>query len=277
MKFEFDRVYAKLIRLIEQDTSKVVGNQDTSSVVSDHLSKDEVRNLVMLVRKVLYQTSRYFWYILKDMPIIIVSPDNKQIRTGAVDQYRNLYLNPRFVQEILSDHLDENGNIKIQDDPFTFLIAHEIYHIINRTFERQGDRDAMIQYPDGRQVSLWNVATDFEMNDILKWKFNLKSPTKAGKEVGLQTDEKGFAEFAGHKYKIRGKPAERIYAEIAANTPKSKDKQPQSGKGDDKVEIGDIIKQRGSDTYGEVTDIINDEVIITPLTKEEAYDRVKKQ
>jgi len=268
MKFEFDRVYAKLIRLIEQDTS---------NVVSDHLSKDEIRNLVMLVRKVLYQTNRYFWYILKDMPIIIVSPDNKQIRTGAVDQYRNLYLNPRFVQEILSDHLDENGNIKIQDDPFTFLIVHEIYHIVNRTFERQGDRDAMLQYPNGQQVSLWNVATDFEMNDQLKWKWEIKSPTKAGKEVGLQTDEKGVAEFAGHKYQIRGKSAERIYAEIAANTPKSKDKQPQSGKGDDKVEIGDIIKQRGSDTYGEVTDIVNDEVIITPLTKEEAYDRVKKQ
>ena len=101
--------------------------------------------------------------------------------------------------------------------------------------------------------------------------------------------------FNGKKYNFRGKPAERIYNELAKDIPKSDrpggpDGKPGPGEPDGKpggldgkpgpggkqeIKIGSIVKIKGADSFGEVVDIKNGEAIIKEISKEEAYGRFK--
>lgn len=238
-------------------------------------TKEEVEGMIILIRKHLFNASPYFWHVLKSMPIRIVHPDSR-VQTAAVDQYRNLYFNPKFIQDILEDHEGKGGT---GYDPFTFLVAHEVYHVVNRTFERQQDRNAVLVDSSGNTHSLWNIATDFEMNDQLKWKWNIIPPTIKGEEVGLITDKDGYAVFLDQKYQIRHKSAEMIYAEILKNVPNKNIHSDGEGDSEDgrnrPIRIGDIVKEKGKDIFGEVVDIKNGEAVLKTISKEEAYRKVR--
>ena len=257
---------------IERITRELEGKKDTSLP-----SKEEVEGMIIMIRKHLFNASPYFWHVLKSMPIRIVHP-NSRIQTAAVDQYRNLYFNPKFIQDILEGQEETGGT---GYDPFTFLVAHEVYHIVNRTFERQQDRRAVLVDNSGKKHNLWNIATDFEMNDQLKWKWNIIPPTIKGQEVGLTTDKDGNTVFLGKKYQIRHKSAEMIYAEILKNVPKryirgdGDDSDEDGGGGSRPIQIGDIVKEKGKDVFGEVVDIKDGEAVLKTISKEEAYRKVR--
>ncbi len=69
------------------------------------------------------------------------------IPTMAVDNFRNIYINPDFALNTLSP------------SEVTGVLAHEVMHIMNLTFFRLQNRDH----------ELWNIATDFMMNrDLLE-------------------------------------------------------------------------------------------------------------
>lgn len=238
-------------------------------------TKEEVEGMIIMIRKHLFNASPYFWHVLKSMPIRIVHPDS-HIQTAAVDQYRNLYFNPKFIQDILEDHEGKGGT---GYDPFTFLVAHEVYHVVNRTFERQQDRNAVLVDGSGNKHNLWNIATDFEMNDQLKWKWNIIPPTIKGEEVGLTTDKDGYTVFLGKKYQIRHKSAEMIYADILRNVPRryinGDGEDDGEGRGSRPIRVGDIVKEKGKDIFGEVVDIKNGEAVLKTISKEEAYRKVR--
>ena len=223
-------------------------DQEPAPENQGHFSPQEVRDMAVYLRKVLYETNRYFWHVLKDMPILIVNPDDRQLPTMAVDQFRNLYINPRFATKILDGFIDESGKIITHNNPFTFVIAHEVYHVVNRTFERQHDRNIVLQAGD-QKVTLWNIATDFEMNDELQWQWKLPPP-----KDGLLTNEQGIGEFMGKTYQIRGKSAERIYAEILKDleaNPNIKKGPPEPGEGDPQEGEGEPQDGEGEPQEGE--------------------------
>ena len=268
------RLFNELYKTIINETS-VAPASDEDFNPSNGMSEEEVTGLIILIRKTLYERNRFFWYTLKDMPIKIVAP-NSHIRTAAVDQFRNLYFNPLFVQQILEGF---SGDMSEGTDPFTFLVAHEIYHVVNRTFERKHDRDIVLSDGSGQTFTLWNIATDFEMNDQLKWTWGISPPAIKGEEIGLLTTQDGYGQFMGKTYMIRGKSAERIYAEIARDLPEP-DNDCSDGSCNNppstKIKIGDIVKLRGEDRFGEVVDIKKGEAVLKEISKEEAYKKVKE-
>jgi hypothetical protein len=276
-------VHTKIINDVPKPT-EVSNDEEDSSLPT----KEEVEGMIIMIKRHLFTASPYFWHMLKSMPIRIVAPDS-DIQTAAVDQYRNLYFNPKFIRDILEGQEDQGGT---GYDAFTFLVAHEVYHVVNRTFERQQDRTMIIVDGGGGKHSLWNIATDFEMNDQLKWKWNIQPPMINGREVGLTTNKDGIANFAGRDYVIRSKSAEMIYAEIARNIPKiniydgdSDDDDdgggdPEGGDGESgksrPLRVGDIAKQKGKDVFGEIVDIKDGEAVIKQISKEEAYRKINK-
>lgn len=84
--------------------------------------------------------------ILSRMTIKIVASDNPHIKTMAVDNFGNIYINPGFADTL-------------SDQEFYGVFAHEAMHIANGTFLRRGNRD----------FTLWNIATDAVMNWALSY------------------------------------------------------------------------------------------------------------
>jgi len=72
------------------------------------------------------------------------------IKTIAVDEYGNLPYNPKFIE-------------KLSDIEVKFVLCHEIMHVCLRHLQRCGTR----------KQTLWNVATDHAVNDILSHTFTL--------------------------------------------------------------------------------------------------------
>jgi predicted metal-dependent peptidase len=76
-------------------------------------------------------------YVSKDIPTAAVDP------TGT-----SMYLNPDFVETLSNTHL-------------AFLVSHEVAHIAFNSFGRR----------KWREHQLWNAATDYAINDVLKASF----------------------------------------------------------------------------------------------------------
>jgi len=89
----------------------------------------------------LYAKAPELGRLLSKMTIKIVNSNDRNVQTMAVDNFGNIYINPKF-----SDTLS--------DEEFYGVFAHEALHIANRTFLRKGSRDH----------TLWNIATDAIMN-----------------------------------------------------------------------------------------------------------------
>jgi predicted metal-dependent peptidase len=65
-----------------------------------------------------------------------------------------LFVNPNFANK-----LDWNQKI--------FVIIHEIMHCVLLHMDRMKTRNAMVQTSDGKSASLFNIAGDYEINDII--------------------------------------------------------------------------------------------------------------
>ena len=165
-----------------------------------------IRSLINAVRSYVMQANPYFGYLLQQMHIIMTF----DVPTMAVDSKRNLYINPDFVLELGKGYVDfsETGfKIKQGNNPIAFVIAHEVYHIFNETFARERGRTASVVY-NNSPISLWNIATDFEMNYRLQYNFGMPPP-----EGGMLCNADGVGHFwvTDKKYLVKGSSAERIY------------------------------------------------------------------
>lgn len=124
-----------------------------------------------------------------DIDTMAVSSGRKDSE-GNITERPRLYINAGFVKELY----EENTNT----ESIKFVLLHEAFHIMNRTFQRQGER----------HHRLWNIATDYIMNrDLLLAGYtspNLGCLTS--NENGERTkpgDEKQFIDLSWMKNQLK--------------------------------------------------------------------------
>lgn len=170
-----------------------------------------VKALIQALKEHMDNTHPYFGFLLRQMSIQITL----EHETMAVDNKRNLFINPDFMLKIGKGSVqmsDKGFKILDQNNPIAFVIAHEVYHIFNKTFDRERGRTHIILYgPKEYPIYLWNIATDYEMNYRLEHTYGLKPP-----ESGMLCDADGLTqfpvEFTGKRYMVKGNTAERLYS-----------------------------------------------------------------
>lgn len=245
---------------------------------------NRVKRFVAGIRQLVRRRNPYFGYLLDNVKIIVVNPNSKNFRTMAVDGKGNLYINPTFAGNLISEKekpfydqatIDANiasnpeydaeyNAMKPGEKVFIGIIAHELMHIYKNHVERMGDKRKMISI-GGSPATLWNIATDIEINDelVYKWGYHLI-------KNGIITEPDGSIEFNGKKYQCRGISPERIYRMLEADLPPPKPPEP--------LKPGDIVYDKKSRKYGEIISIdsTTGEAKIGELTRDEAKARVKQ-
>jgi len=150
---------------------------------------------------------------------VVDQPDNPAV--GYTD-YKAIYVNAPYCEKY---NLDKE-HIK-------FLIAHEVFHLITLTRSRQ----------NGRDPQLWNVASDYAINQLLIEDEETASNLKCKKAVGT------FIEHGCYEKKYKNMSAEEIYEDLIKEMKNQKSPgqgTPQSG-------------QQGSDQSQPSQDQQNDE------------------
>lgn len=257
-------------------------------------SEDRVRKFLAGLRFELKKRNPYFGYLIDKINIKIVNPDNQTFRTMAVDQDHNLYINPEFTRRMVSGAEEAIWDKDVQDanatDPtledfnalpvgsklFLGIIAHELLHIFKDHISRGHDKRQIVNMWN-QQISLWNIATDIEINDelIYKWGYYMV-------KNGIITNPDGTYEFNGTMLPCRGKTPERIYRELLALIPTSPPSEKSEGgddnEDDEPITVGDIIYDKKSNRYGEVVTIDSSgNAKIVELSEKEAKQKTKER
>jgi len=180
--------------------------------------------------------------------------------TMAVDSKKNIYINPKF-----SSKITEAENVGV--------FVHETLHIINETSFRQKTRIH----------KWWNIATDYVMNGYIT-RDGFKIPK--GGCIPHTIDGKYDAEPRSmvylqvgdtkHEWDITGKTAEWLYNQFMKVIPedeKDKDKDKDGGE-PYAPQVGDVIYNKATGEYGEVTSVSGGSVKAEPISKEEAKRRI---
>lgn len=253
-----------------------------SSQVDTTWPPERVKRFIEGLRFTVRKRNPYFGYLLDKIPIVVVDPNDARIRTMAVDEHHNLYINPDFVHQILSgvissfydeptvtgrkgDDPPEDGTYYALGDgekAFLGIIAHELMHIFKDHVARMTKNYRRVINLGGQTVTLWNIATDAEINDelIYKWGYSLV-------EGGIIPKPDGVLDIFKGKIAVRGKTPERIYREMEALLPPPEPKEP--------LKPGDIVYDPTTKKYGEIVTIdkATGQAKIAELTKEEAKSR----
>ena len=161
---------------------------------------ESVRERIAIVRTKLLSRVPFMGHLcLKLEPI-----EMEEIPTMGVTRCRKLYYNPTFVSGLT-------------DPELAGVLCHETLHLALLCFERQGTR--LMAVNGG--ISLWNVAHDYAINQLIV-EFNnrfLQLP-----KGGLQDD------------KYKGMSAEEIYDKLREQCQGNDDSQGQGGNGQDDSE-----------------------------------------
>lgn len=290
----FNEQFKELLKLYPNDEgckkALVYLEQDTTTVSSSKWTEDRVKKFIAGLRFTVKKRNPYFAHLLDKVPIIIVDPNDANIRTMAVDKDHNLYINPEFTQGIMSGAVPgifdkEAVSANKEEEPeegtyytlpegekvFLGIIAHELMHIFKDHVARMTESYRRMVNLGGNPISLWNIATDAEINDelIYKWGYSLIRD-------GIITKPDGSLEIGGQIFKVRGKTPERIYREIEATLPPPEPESGGSSSPQEPLQPGDIIYDEVSGRYGEIVTIDKrtGRAKIAEITKEEAKSRV---
>ena len=159
-------------------------------------------------------------YMISKIGVEVV--DDKSMPAVACTNGKAIYINKYAIDEMNSKktEVDRKGkihNIEIGRDELVFILAHELMHLLNNTHER-GEKLGIIKddfSPRGKAMhELWNIATDFEINDLLY--SNCGSDNKS-KPIGVKPD------WVCWDSKYSGMPAEKIYEDLLQNSNMSQD------------------------------------------------------
>jgi predicted metal-dependent peptidase len=135
-------------------------------------------NVVMLA----YAREFPFWGVMSERcSFRVVEGKESFCQTACIDKRGNVTFNLDFYE-------------KLTDKQFLFLVAHELSHFVFEHLDRRGSREPL----------LWNYATDYAINLMLKFQFE--------KPEFLIPDT-----LLDHKYEDM--QAERIYEELKKNPP----------------------------------------------------------
>ena len=112
----------------------------------------EIRDRLIRGRVQLYRSNPFFAYLVLRMNMKEFGEDmekhlksTKREPTMAVDSFGNLWYSPDFVKTL-------------DDDTLKMVLCHEVLHIA---------LDHLVRKTKGRDMMLWNVATDICINDLL--------------------------------------------------------------------------------------------------------------
>lgn len=120
----------------------------------DPARMDALRERVSMVRTKMTVQIPFFGHLLLKLDIRPAEP-GMGIPTAGVTRDRKLYLNIDFCE-------------KLTDAELAGVLVHEVMHPAYLCFERQGTRVAVITYPDGSRLSVWNAAHDYAINGIIE-------------------------------------------------------------------------------------------------------------
>jgi predicted metal-dependent peptidase len=129
--------------------------------------------------------------------------DDSEIPTMAVNQYGRLYFNENFTNDLSGEEL-------------SYVLCHEALHIAKGDHFRRGSRDP----------SLWNVASDCIINDMLNQEGFVppvhivddeENKFKKGEFKGLIPTSDGNIKLGEKTYNTRGKTTEELYDEMVEN------------------------------------------------------------
>lgn len=175
-------------------------------------------------RLFLYVNAPYINAIFSKLNIVYTTDG---IDTMAVDNFGNIYINPKF------------GAKELTAREFLGVIVHETFHILNETFARKHDR----------HMKLWNICTDYVMNrDILDDGFDLPKmgclPDADGNVV-IDTPQQQY------KFNIKNpnKSAEWLYNQIIKVLPP-----PPPSKGQGQGQPGDQVTNDTLDKHIDTKD-----------------------
>lgn len=236
-------------KIIEEGMSAEEAAAKLAQIVKKPATPERIRELFIKLQraKIALQDDHPFFGTINTYQTVIITTD---VDTMAVDNDYNIYINPNFTLDIL----DEQEVVGV--------LAHEAYHIANRTFERKGSRDH----------ELWNIATDCIMNrDLCKVKAHL--PALA--YVPYQTNGGWAVKYRDKEFIITNLTCEALYDIFEEydkqNPPQPPPQPPQEPK------AGDIIRDKKTGQYGKVTAVNpnSGELEFDPMTKEEVEEFFK--
>ena len=161
--------------------------------------------------------------------------------TMGVDDFGNIYINPDFA-------------LARTEGETIGVLAHEVMHVITLTFFRQ----------NARQMTLWNITTDFVMNKmLLEANFALPKegciPEKRpnGDWFVVLKDEKTGVVMG--EVNITNMSEEKLYDEIVKIVEKQDDnnkkEKPKGGMKNKVFQVGDRVKSRETGLKGTVTSV----------------------
>jgi hypothetical protein len=239
-------------------------------------TQEKVVEFIKGMRLTIKKRNLQFGLLIARVNIIVVDP-NHRLKTMAVDQDHNLYINPEFTQRLFSGkeesiynsdteaenakdpaHADFVG-LPVGQKMFLGIIAHELMHIYKDHVARGHDKKQMLNW-NGQVIALWNIATDLEINDelVYTWGYYLI-------KGGVVTDPDGTytINWGGNPdgtpnkktYNVRGRSPERIYNEILRDLPPSDDDdggEPGDDEEEGPIEAGEIVFDPATGKYGEV-------------------------
>lgn len=179
-------------------------SNNSLSLIIENTNESNIEQLKLDIvegKMKLYNIAPYLGRLISEVNIIIVDPNDSNVKTMGVDNHNNLYINPTW-------------STTLSKDEFLGVFAHEMLHIANGTHIRQGAR----KLSTGSGITLWNLATDAVMNYALS-QSGFKIP-----EGGIIPDSSGEYQFKNEDGKLLGTiyvtenrsplPAENVYNQI---------------------------------------------------------------
>lgn len=165
---------------------RILLEQEETKKMMDPATFEKFEEKLVRARYALYRDYPFFGLSLTKLRTV----PTEDVPTMAVDDNSNIYINPNFVINELSDA------------EVTGVLAHEVMHIATMTFYRQR----------GRNMKLWNIATDYMMNkDLLEMGVKLPAMGLLPKQQGGQwiIQEQGLPPID-----VTDSTAEELYNEL---------------------------------------------------------------
>ena len=208
--------------------SLILESNDTEVDVIDPVTWGKLELTIRRCKYVLMKRSIFIGNVLARLKICFTN----DIPTMAVDDFGNIYISPKFA-------------LSLSEEDIVSILAHEAMHIITLSFPRRR----------GREMKIWNIATDYIMNMYLQ-QDGFKFPDGFCNPV-----EKGgrwiIPELKGTKtiknLDITEMSANELY-DIIIQIAVPPDQQQGQG-GPQEIEVGDIIRDTKTGRYGKVTSI----------------------
>ena len=121
------------------------------------IGKVTAASLISRAKYQLYDKFPFFSYMVEHLRII----EDTNCPTAYVTNNGLMGYNPKYIEEIVKG---KNNNEK---KFVTSILAHEVLHLALLHHKRMGKRDLVLQSEDGCMVTLWNLAIDIIVNNII--------------------------------------------------------------------------------------------------------------